>query len=291
MGDEEPAPVHHGYLIKRSVGKRKLIGSAIHNWRKRYIILTEKAITWHESADVVERADGTAAVTVKSRQLGSLPIDGSISLIKDSHVETGKPFTFTVSSPPYVLVLQAASEEEREEWIDEVVAVINALEGAGPATRSTRSLTIDPSAKIAAPPEEEDADPADTEEEVAAAENAAAENAAASETLAPELVSVAVGDALVAAAATAQEGSPAADVAAEESSVTSAAKAPVNLVDEKLTFAQKATAAARSGSDSNMLQTGRSRKITFDDVTDVRQLKLQKDQFLNTAKGQARCAC
>ena len=283
MGDDEPPPVHHGYLVKRSIGRRKLIGSALHNWRKRYIILTPKAVTWHEAAEVTERADGTASVTVTSRQLGSLPIDGSFSLVKDAQHETGKPFTFSLFSPPYMLVLQATSEEEREEWVSEFEAVINALEGAEPAGRSTRSLTINPSAKVVAAPEEEDADPAETKEEAAAAQQAMAENAAAAETLAPELVGIVVGDALVEAAADA-----AAAAAAAKAEIEEAVQEPVQLVEEKLTFAQKAAAAASGdGSSAKPLPTGRSRKPTFDDVHNVSELKLQKDQFLNTAKGQA----
>eukprot|EP00966_Prymnesium_polylepis_P183337 4248984-Prymnesium_polylepis.2 len=125
--------VHQGFLIKRSTGQRNSIGkSLLLSWRRRYLILTQSRVTWYESA------------AAGSRQLGSLPVDGALTITKDMRSATGKAHTFALSSPPLVLVLQAESDTERDEWVDKCEAVITSLEASA---RSNRTLSVEPSAK------------------------------------------------------------------------------------------------------------------------------------------------
>ena len=148
------APVHHGYLVKRAVGKRRAIGKQVPSWRQRYLILSDSELAWHEQAEVSESGD----VTIKSRLLGALPVTKECVLTENADSANGKrDYTFSVKSGAHVLVLQAASEEERQEWVANIRRVIQ-TEGLVP--KSTRSLTVTEAAS-ADPDLSEEADPAD----------------------------------------------------------------------------------------------------------------------------------
>ena len=148
------APVHHGYLVKRAVGKRQAIGKQVPSWRRRYLILSDSELAWHEQAEISE----SGGVTIKSRQLGALPVTKECVLTENADSTNGKKkYTFSLKSGASVLVLQAASEEERQEWVAKVRRVI---QPGGPAPKSTRSLTIADAAS-ADPDLSEEADPAD----------------------------------------------------------------------------------------------------------------------------------
>ena len=159
------APVHHGYLVKRAVGKRRAIGKQVPSWRQRYLILSDSELAWHEQAEVSESGD----VTIKSRLLGALPVTKECVLTENADSANGKrDYTFSVKSGAHVLVLQAASEEERQEWVAHISRII---QPEGTAPKSTRTLTIADAASAPLLPEE--ADPADEEADVEGAEGQA----------------------------------------------------------------------------------------------------------------------
>ena len=221
--------MHHGYLVKRSVGKRNWLGKQSPNWRKRYIILSKTELAWHEQAEVSEDGD----VTITSRRLGVLPLSAGTILTDDADATSGKENTFSVRSKPYVLVLQASSAEERAEWADKIRKIVEP--GWFTSTpRSARKLTL--SAKVAdepAPVVEED--PADDEadlEETTEEEKAKAAKAEQEKMEAEKVEAEKVEEEKATAAKAEQEKVEAEKVEAEKAAAAAAAAAAAKAEEE-----------------------------------------------------------
>ena len=166
------AIVHHGYLVKRAVGKRWGIGKQFPSWRRRYLILGESELTWHEQAEVSEIGD----VTVTSKRLGELPLSKECVLTENADSTKGKlAYTFSLKSGAYKLVLQAASEEERQEW---VTNIRNVIQQGDSTSRSKRKLAMRTKVDQDSPRLAHEADPPDDEADVETIETEGAEGQA-----------------------------------------------------------------------------------------------------------------
>lgn len=260
-------PVYHGYLVKRALGKKHAWGTDQTSWRKRYFVLTSDKITWFESAEVTTQDDGKKQVTLSSKPLGYMRIDQSSSLIKNAEKTTEMDNTFTISSPPYVLALQAASEDERDEWVHKLEMVIDVMEGTTTLTSTSDVINLIGAATEVLTSDAAGNDPPDVDK--SELESSVSEDTSSYHVTAGQQVSV--------------EGSP----------EQGRGKGKVSLQEVQLQIASDSAHSDQilSGTgDSTMRSLVKQKTNVLMSARDLRELKIQKQKFINVARGQVRVA-
>ena len=105
----QPGVAKAGWLHKQSVRA----APGLKNWRRRFIVLHRGGrLTWHENDDAPVK--------------GQLDLDAGSSARSD-----GSARRLVVSAGSKSLLLEAASAEERDEWVAAIAALIQALLGGG----------------------------------------------------------------------------------------------------------------------------------------------------------------
>ncbi|OQR97022.1 hypothetical protein ACHHYP_12934 [Achlya hypogyna] len=119
------AALKEGYLTKRSANGKLLV-----NWRKRYFSLQPTELLYFEKKEATEPGRRTP-----------LGPDASVSRTNDK----GYKLTFVVKSSPTAenFYIQAASEEELNEWVDAIGKVVGKIEDIGAAATETEPDKVD----------------------------------------------------------------------------------------------------------------------------------------------------
>ena len=112
-GEELPSPasasdvIKSGWLTKRSV----TAPGPFKNWRRRYIVLKQHVIIWQHNED--DLRDFAAGGATRALTFGS-----NVSIVAESHGK--RTLCLRISSTYGSLVLEAASADERDAWMDAV---------------------------------------------------------------------------------------------------------------------------------------------------------------------------
>ena len=111
-GEELPSPalsdvIKSGWLTKRSV----TAPGPFKNWRRRYIVLKQHVIIWRHNED--DLRDFAAGGATRALTFGS-----NVSIVAESHGK--RTLCLRISSTYGSLVLEAASADERDAWMDAV---------------------------------------------------------------------------------------------------------------------------------------------------------------------------
>ena len=112
-GEELPSPasasdvIKSGWLTKRSV----TAPGPFKNWRRRYIVLKQHVIIWQHNDD--DLRDFAAGGATRALTFGS-----NVSIVAESHGK--RTLCLRISSTYGSLVLDAASVDERDAWMDAV---------------------------------------------------------------------------------------------------------------------------------------------------------------------------
>jgi len=122
----------------RKVGYLNKCGHVRKNWKRRFLTLTADCLRWYGAEGDLIAAAGKARKKAKGTVVlrNELYERLSVRPLDDARFGRRHCFVVTYLSGEYELNLQAASDEERQKWMDAILAAATSLSSAEPGAAS-----------------------------------------------------------------------------------------------------------------------------------------------------------